>query len=300
MRPFRRAVLVLCSLLLLAGGIVVLSLDSIVRRTIQTEATNSLKLRTTLSRAHLSLLGGKLDLKGLRIASPPGFSSPDMLDLGAVDVAVKYDQLRKDPIHVESLTIDRPKFVIEQSHGALNFKKAIDRIPPSQGSSGKPMKLVIDEVNVRDAQVIIRPGLPGMAQEMTVSVPSIALKNVGSGRGSQNGAAIKDVVSEVIAALAGSAAKSASLPAALQAVLHLNVGQVAGKLGADAQREIGAAIPGGLSNISKVVANPQGLITGPVKSLEGEVSGILGGKSSNSAHATQPATSGRASTSSKR
>ena len=293
MRPFRRAVLVLCSLLLLAGGIVVLSLDSIVRRTIQTEATKSLKLRTTLSRAHLSLLGGKVDLKGLRIASPPGFSSPEMLELGAIDVAVKYDQLRKDPIHVESLTIDRPKFVIEQSHGALNFKKAIDRIPPSQGSSGKPMKLVIDEVNVRDAQVIIRPGLPGMAQEMTVSVPSIALKNVGSGSGSQNGAAIKDVASVVLAALAGSAAKSASVPAALTAILHLNVGQVAGKLGADAQKQIAAAIPGGLSNISKVAANPQGLITGPAKSLEGEVSGIFGGK-------TPPPAAGRAGTPTKR
>jgi hypothetical protein len=300
MRPFRRAILVLCSLLLLAGGITVFGLDGILKRTIQTEATKSLKLRTTLRRAHLSLLGGKLDLKGLRIASPPGFSAPDMLELGAIDVAVKYDQLRKDPIHVESLTIDRPKFVIEQSHGSLNFRKAIDRMPTSQGSSsGKPMKLVIDQVNVRDAQVIIRPGLPGMGQEITVSVPSITLKNVGSGGGSQNGAAIKDVASEVIAALAGSAAKAGSLPAALTAMLHLNVGQVAGKLGADAQKEISAAIPGGLSNISKVVANPQGLITGPAKSLEGKVGGILGGKSSDPAQPKQQQAAGRASNSSK-
>jgi len=293
MKTLRRIALVLFSILVVAGVIAYFGLDGILKRTVQTEATKSLKLRTTLNRAHLSLLGGKLDLNGLRIANPPGFAAPEMLELGGIDLAVKYDQLRKDPIHVQSLTIDHPKFVIEQSHGALNFKKAIDRMPQSQGSSGKPIKLVIDELNVRDAQVIIHPGLPGMGQEIVVPIPSIALKNVGSGRGSQNGAAIKDVASVVLAALAGSAAKSASVPAALTAILHLNVGQVAGKLGADAQKQIAAAIPGGLSNISKVAANPQGLITGPAKSLEGEVSGIFGGK-------TPPPAAGRAGTPTKR
>ena len=297
MKPLRRTILVLCSLLVVAGVIAYLGLDGFLKRTVEKEATTSLKLRTTLNRAHLSLLGGKLGLNGLRIASPPGFSAPAMLELGKIDLAVKYDELRKDPIHVQSLTINQPKFVIEQSNGALNFKKAIDRMPPSNSSGGKPIKLVIDELNIRDAQVIIHPGLPGVGQQIVVPVPSIALKSVGSGRGSQNGAAIKDVAGVVIAALAGSAAESGSLPPALKAVLHLNVAQVAGKLGAEAQKQIAAAVPGQLgASLSKVAADPQALTKDPGKALQGEVGGILGGKAND---AQQPA-AGRASTPKKR
>jgi hypothetical protein len=218
-----------------------------------------------------------------------------MLELGEVDLAVSYGQLRKDPIHVQSLTLDQPRLVIEQSNGALNFKKAMDRMPPSDSSAEKPIKLVIDELNIRDAQVVIHPGLPGVRQEIVVPVPSIALKNVGSGRGSQNGAAIKDVAMVVIAALAGSAAESGSLPPELKAILHLNVGQVAGKLGAEAQKQIAAAIPGELGNrLGKVAGDPQALAKDPSKVLQGEVGGILGGKTA------QPPAAGRAGTPPKR
>jgi hypothetical protein len=295
MKALRRTVLVLFSLLVVAGVIAYLGLDRILKTTVEKESTASLKLSTVLNRAHLSLFGGKLNLKGLRIASPPGFSAPHMLELGDADLAVRYGQLREDPIQVQSLTLNQPRLVIEQSNGALNFKKAMDRLPARDSSAGKPIKLVIDELNIRDAQVVIHPGLPGLREEITVPVPSIALKNVGSGRGSQNGAAIKDVAMVVITALAGHAAQSGSLPPELKAILHLNVVQVAGKLGAEAQKQIAAAIPGELGKtLGKIAGDPQALAKDPTKVLQGEVSGILGGKKA------QPPTPGRASSPTKR
>ncbi len=299
MRPLRRTVLVLVALLVVGGVIAYISLDGFLKRTVETQSTSSLKLSTTLNRAHLSLLGGKLNLNRLRIASPHGFSAPHMLELGDTNLAVRYGQLRKDPIHVQSLTLNQPRLVIEQSNGAVNFKKAMDGIPASDKSSEKPVKLIIDELKMQDAQVVIHPGLPGVLQEIVVPVPSITLKNVGSGRGSQNGAAIKDVAMAVVTALAGSAAQSGSLPPELKAVLQLNVGQVAGKLGAEAQKQIAAAIPGELgSRLSKVAGDPQTLAKDPSNMLQGEVGGILGGKK-DAAPAT-PAPAGRAGTPGKR
>ena len=279
MKPLRRTVLVLFSLLVVAGAIAYLGLDRILKTTVEKQSSASLKLTTTLNSARLSLFGGRVNLNRLRIASPQGFSAPHMLELGDTDLAVSYGQLRKDPIHVQSLTLNQPRLVIEQSNGALNFKKAMDRMPARDSSAEKPIKLVIDELKMQDALVVIHPGLPGVRQEITVPVPSIALKNVGSGRGSQNGAAIKDVAMVVIAALAGSAAQSGSLPPELKAILQLNVGQVAGKLGAEAQKQIAAAIPGELGNrLGKVAGDPQALAKDPTKVLQGEVGGILGGK----------------------
>lgn len=295
MKPMRRTALVVVTLLVVAGVAAFLGLDGILKRKVEEQATTSLKLNTTLNSARLSLFGGKLNLNRLRIASPQGFSAPHMFEMGDVNLAVRYAQLRNDPIHVQSLTLNQPRLVIEQSNGAVNFKKAMDRIPASDSSSEKPVKLVIDELKMQDAQVVIHPGLPGVQQEITVPVPSITLKNVGSGRGSQNGAAIKDVAMLVMAALAGSAAQSGALPAELKAILQLNAGQVAGKLGAEAQKQIAAAIPGELgSRLSKMAGDPQGLAKDPGKALQGELGGILGGKTKDAAPAAQPPAAGRA------
>jgi uncharacterized protein involved in outer membrane biogenesis len=294
MKPLRRTVLVVVTLLVVAGVVAFLGIDGILKRKVEEQATASLKLDTTLNSARLSLFGGKVNLNRLRIASPQGFSAPHMLELGDIDLAVRYGQLRKDPIHVQSLTLNQPRLVIEQSNGAVNFKKAMDRLPPGNSSSEKPIKLIIDELQMKDAQVVIHPGLPGVRQEITVPVPSITLKNVGGGRGSQNGAAIKDVAMLVMASLAGSAANSGALPAELKAILQLNAGQVAGKLGAEAQKQIAAAIPGEFGNrLSKVAGDPQALAKDPSKVLQGEVGGLLGGKK-DPAPAAQPPAAGRA------
>ena len=278
MSRLRRVVLILVPLLILAGVGVYLSLDRILKSTVEKQSTHSLSLSTTLESARLSLLGGKVNLDHLRIASPRGFSAPQMLELGDTALSVKYGQLRKDPIHVESLTLNQPRLVIEQSNGAINFKKAMDLTPPARESSSpqRPIKLIIDELKIQEAQVVIHPGLPGMPEEIVVPVPSISMRNVGSGGGSQNGAAIKDVAMQVIAALAGSAAESGALPAQLKAILHANVGEVAAKLGAEAQKRIAAAIPGELGNkLSKV--DPQALAKDPAKVFQRDVGGILGG-----------------------
>jgi hypothetical protein len=289
MKILGRIVVVLVSLLVVAGVIVYFTVDGIVKRAIEKNGTTSLKLTTTLNSAHLSLLGGKVKLNKLGIASPPGFSAPRMLEMHDINLGVSYGELRKDPIHVQSLVLNQPALVIEQSGGGLNFKKAMDRLPPSKSSSNEPVKLIIDDLQIKDAKVFIHPGLPGVSQEIAVSVPSIVLKNIGSGRGSENGAAIKDVAMMVISALAAKAAESGSLPIQLKAILQLNAGQVAGKLGAEAQKQIATALPGELGKKLSTI-DTQSVVKDPGKALEGELGGILGGKKD----ATQPGSAGRA------
>lgn len=290
MKWIRRAIYAVVLLVVLVGVIVYLKIDGIIKSTVQTQATDSLNLQTTLGSANLSLFGGKLGLKQLDIASPQGFAAPHMLELGNTNVAVSYGELRKEPVHVASLTLDKPKLVIEQSNGVFNFKKAMDLMPKSESSSGKqPMKLVIDELKVQDAEVIVRPGLPGLPAEMTVPVPSIVMKDVGTGDGAQNGAAIKDVAMQVITALAGSASSSGGLPAQLKGLLNANLGQVVAQFGAQAQQRIAAAIPGELGQtLSQAVKDPQALLKDPGKALQG-LGGMIGNnKSGGSTPTTQP------------
>ncbi len=266
MRPLVRALVVVLVLAVVAIGAVWLNLSRLVKTAVQREGTKSLRLATTLDRASVALFGGRLGLKGLAIASPKGFPAPHMLEVGDVDVRVRYAELRRQPIHVQSIAIDRPLLVVEQSGGALNFRKAMELLPESDPNK-PPMKLVIDELTVRDAEVLLRPGLPGLQQEMKVQVPALTMKDIGRGAGARNGAAIKDVTMQVISALAAKAAQSGGLPAELKGLLHLNAAQIAGKLGTDAVRNLAAALPG---NVSKqLLDNPSAIENDPGKALQG-------------------------------
>ena len=63
--------------------------------------------------------------------------------------------------------------------------------------------------------------------ELMLDLPRQSLLDVGSGRGAQNGAAIKDLAILVITALAEKAAQSDSVPAQVRPFLRLNASQIA-------------------------------------------------------------------------
>src|SRR5690242_11485158 len=108
--------------LVIAVALVAIALGAgrIVKAAVEREATASLRLATTVDRATVSILQGKVSLHGLDIASPHGFSAPHMLELKDLGVHVSYSEMRQHPIHIGDITIDEPLLVVEQSGGALN------------------------------------------------------------------------------------------------------------------------------------------------------------------------------------
>src|SRR4029450_11713860 len=98
----------------------------------------------------------------------------------------------------------------------FNFKQAMDlmpKTPDKPADQSEPLKLIINELTVKDPVVVVQPGqlnIPGvkLPEEITINIPTIAMKNIGTGEGAQNGAAVKDVVMQVISVMAAHAAKS--------------------------------------------------------------------------------------------
>jgi hypothetical protein len=186
--------------------------------------------------------------------------------------------LRGQPIHVASLRLDKPRLVVEQSNGVFNFRKEME-LQPQKPPDKNPMQLVIDEVRVENAEVILRPGLPGIPQEIAVPIPALTMKDVGKGKGANNGAAIKEVAMRIMSALAASASQSDKVPAELKALLHLNAGQVAAMLGGEAAKQIAGALPKEIGDqVSKVAADPQAAAKDPGAALQQGLGGLIGGK----------------------
>lgn len=222
----------LVGLLVIGLVIVYVSLNGIVRSAVETGATRSLKVPTTLDAASISPFGGSAALHKLKIGSPEGFSAPHMFTLGEVSVSSSLGNLFGDPVRVVSIRIDRPHLVIEQAGGKFNFMVLKDNLTPDKPaeepgqSDGEALKLVIETLEVSGAQISLRPGIPGVKEQYDLTVPSLELKNIGTADGTQTGEEIGRVVTDLATALAQRAAESDQLPPEVRQVLKLNVDQV--------------------------------------------------------------------------
>jgi uncharacterized protein involved in outer membrane biogenesis len=171
-RKLKWIVLTIVALLVVVVGLVWFNLNGIVRRTVETQATKSLELQTTLGGASVSIFGGSLKLDDLKIASPAGYNAPQMMSLGEAKVNVSLGELRGDPIHVRSITIDQPRVVIEAKGTKLNFQTIVDKQSSDKSEpQGEPLKLIIDNLSVTGTQVALRHGLdvPGLKPEYALT-----------------------------------------------------------------------------------------------------------------------------------
>jgi hypothetical protein len=177
-----------------------------------------------------------------------------MLALGGARVGVSVGNLRKDPIGIDRIVLDKPKLVIEQSQGKFNFQVLTGLQSKSPPDNSEPIKLIIRELAVNDAQVVVRPGIPGLSQELTLPIPSFAVQDIGRGEGAKNGAAIREVVTLVVTTLAQKASESDKLPADVRKLLSLNVDQIQGEINKQidqAQQQIEKGIQKGIGDILK-------------------------------------------------
>jgi hypothetical protein len=237
MKWIKRIVIAVGLLIVIAGVIVYVSLDSVIKGAIERQASASLGVPTTLGSVHLSLFGGSFDVNDLAVASPPSFSAPQIFTLGGAGVQVHYGELTGSPIHIQHISVDHPVVVIEQSGLKLNLDALYDQMPTTPKTSGNEstssVKLVIDQLDLNNAQVTLRPGVPGVQQSIDVPINSVTLKNIGNAGGNQNGVAIKDVVMQAATALTIEAVDESKLSPDVKILISQDLNVLALKLGPD-------------------------------------------------------------------
>ena len=316
MRILKWVVLVVLLLLIVGGVVLYINLNSIVRSTVEKQSASSLGVSTELESASVSLFGGAVSLNNFQVAQPEGFGESKMMSLGGVDVDVKINELRQDPLRVKQITVRDPKLVIEMRGKDFNIKKFIDQLPPGEDKpveGEEPMKLIISDLQVRGATVIFRPDLAAMSslpgigeqlkslkQEYTLTIPPLAMQDVGTGEGNQNGAEIKEVVTLLVQQLAERATQSEQLPPELRQVLSLNVDELTNlakqKLGEEVNKQLDKVserlkekLPGEAGkSVEQILKDPGAAMKDPGQAIEKGLGGLLGGRTKSGT--TQPAT----------
>lgn len=287
--------IVLAVLIVFVVGVaaIVMNLNGIVRTAVETGTTKSLDLNTTLGGANIGLLSGDVSLSTLNIASPAGFSAPQMLSLGKVSVDTSYGKVFGSPTNVDAIVIDKPKLVLEFKGMQSNLKTVADKLAsgtggdqpsPTPDPNAKPLKLIIDNLKVSGAQVEIRSDLL-LKEPMLITIPDIELKQIGNADGNRNGEEIGKVVSQVITRLSIEAQKSGKLPPELAQVLSGDLNKLINNIGGKFKEQADALQAEALKQVDQIkgqaeqqIKDIQGKAKDQLDQVGKDLGGILGGK----------------------
>ena len=211
--------ILLTIIILLAGGIcgLYLNLESIVKASVAKYGSQLTGTEVALDGFRLSLRKGEAELKGLRIANPEGYQTPQILSLGSVYVRLDMRSLLKPVIVVEEIRIANPEIAYElksvahnnvsdllaavNKNAAAAAKPAADQTDATRAGTAKPAvssggsaksatssggkKVIINALNITGGKVSLGATFGGKGAAASVPLPAVTLKDLGREKGSQ-------------------------------------------------------------------------------------------------------------------
>jgi len=221
-----RAVIAVLVLLVVAVGLSIYFLGSIVKKGVETVGPQITGTEIKLDSATLSLLSGSGKLKGLLVGNPQGFKSPSAIKVGSVSVGVAPGSVLSGKVHVREVRVEAPEITFEGGLKGNNLGKLLDNVQAATGGSEKTAtpeskaasrKLQVDDFVITGGRIDLSLDLSVLGgKSATVPLPEIHLTNLGSG---PDGITAGDLTAKVLKELL-----QAAIPAAEKAVADLGKG----------------------------------------------------------------------------
>jgi hypothetical protein len=187
-----RAGIVVVALVVIGVVVVFLSLNSIVKKGVETVGPVITKVDVKLGAADISPFSGGGRLMKLFIGNPTGFKSPSAIEVGDVKVSAAIGSLLTDTIVVNEVNIQNAEITFEGSLQGNNLTKLMDNINGSNASEPKPKesaapaagtakKFAVKDLVVEGTKVHLSLTVPVVGNlDTTVPLPPLHLQNIGT------------------------------------------------------------------------------------------------------------------------
>jgi len=211
----RKIIYAVLAVVILAVGGAVLFLDEIVKTAVNNVAPKVTKTQVSVDSVSLGLFSGDFTISGVDVANPKGFSDASVFVLSKVAVDVQMSTLMKDVVVINKIEVDGAEFFYELKSGKSNVSVLMDNINSFLGESKKKsgkaakaddedasMKVFVKEFTFTNGKVAVGAGLTKQGADITLDIPALTLKNIGS---EDKGAAIAEVIAQGMSAFSASA-----------------------------------------------------------------------------------------------
>jgi len=237
--------------------------DRVVRIAVEKGGSFALGVPVHLKGAALKIFSGKIELRGLSVSNPKGYTTKSAIEIGRIAVHAPLHRLLSSKPRIESITVEAPAVTLEQALTGSNLSDLMNNAGSGKGG-GEGKKLFIGSLRIADARVTLATMLKG-ASSTTINLPLIDIKELG-GEGNAGvtiaqtmALALREIVQSAIANGGGvipadlSASLSSSVTSFNQAYSQMlgarskvvsEAGSSAGKLLEDAKDTAGKALSG--------------------------------------------------------
>jgi uncharacterized protein involved in outer membrane biogenesis len=181
-------------LVVVAVTAVFLSLNSIVKKGVETAGPEMTKVALRLGSANISPLSGSGSLNQLFVGNPDGYKTPFAMQMGSIKVGVKLGSVFSDTVVVDEIDIQDPEITLEGTLDGNNLNTILNNVKGSDtsrpqptnapaASGGTSKKFIVKDLVLSGAKVHINVSGFGKSVARTVSIPDIHLQNIGNGEG---------------------------------------------------------------------------------------------------------------------
>jgi len=197
-------------------GVVLLytGLGSVVGFAIEKSGSAVTETRVRVAGVDLKLREGHCAIEGIRVASPEGFTAPDVFVLNGITVDLDVGSVREDPVVIEQIRIAAPEIHAEfRKDGTSNVDEIRRTVKAHSEQSGGGRDKGgsgggADEKKIRIEKFVFEGGSIGVdasalgVEARTVDLPGFRLERIGG----DAGAAPDEVAQVILGALARKAA----------------------------------------------------------------------------------------------
>ncbi len=209
-----------------------LAMDSFIKMGIEKFVPPVTGTSVNISSVKTSLFKGEIEISGLTIGNPSGFTTPTVFKLGQINVKVDPLSVFKKNIVVDQVNIQDAKATFEINRNGTNvsaIQKNINAYLNKNGTNDQPKKtdtpesektLTIRDLSITGAQIEIASGLTKTQQSVTLPIPPLHLTNIGQ----NNRQTISEVLAQILSAFSTQALQS--FAASGQELLKQTIGNV--------------------------------------------------------------------------
>ncbi len=159
--------------------------EHVLKRGVETAATRALGVGVEIKDVDLSVLKGSVEIEGLKVKNPAGYTYENLLELGRGRIKVSIGSLMGDTVRIEEIKLEGVNLVIEQKMLSNNLQdvlgslEAASKVKDESAKEGKKLQIDYLEITNIKAKVKLLP-VPGKVDTVTLDIAPIKMTNLGS------------------------------------------------------------------------------------------------------------------------
>lgn len=206
-----RIVTVLILLVILALVVVFFSLNSIVKKGIETVGPELTKVDVKVDAVDISPFSGSGKLTKLFVGNPHDFKTAYAMQMGSIKLGVQIGSVTADTIVINEINIQSPEIQFDGGLSGNNLSTILDNLKSSSSSSPastnapaqpagqkKEKKFIVKDFVLQGAKLHLNVTGFGIPMSQTVSIPDIHMQDLGTAEGGLTAAQLGEKIAQPI------------------------------------------------------------------------------------------------------